>query len=250
MISVCIATYNGGKYIRPQLDSILSQLGEKDEVIISDSRSTDDTLDIVRSYHDPRIRIFDFDNSGIGSGEEAVIMKVKASFLFAISKARGNIVFLSDQDDIWYENKVDECRRALAAADLVAHSYVAVDNDMNVITQRQLDENPVFLKTLFQNPFQGSCMAFGKKVRDQIVRHSQLLGSARLSHDHVIGYLCWALDGKRRIVVKNTPLIRYRRHADNVSTTTGKSKYSLKFKILYRIREILLFIRLKCKKNK
>lgn len=245
MISVCIATYNGGKYIRPQLDSILSQLGEKDEVIVSDSRSTDDTLDIIRSYHDPRIRIFDFDNSAIGAGEIAVIMKVKASFLFAISKARGEVVFLSDQDDIWYENKVSVCLQALEHAELVAHSYVAVDNDMNVITQRQLDERPAFLETLFRNPFQGSCMAFSGKVRDRIVRHFRLLNRARLSHDHVIGYLCWALDGREGFVVRNIPLIRYRRHADNVSTTTGKSKYSLKFKILYRIEEVALFIRLK-----
>ena len=58
MISVCIATYNGEKYIKEQLDSILSQLGYKDEVIISDDGSADQTLVIVESYQDSRIKIF------------------------------------------------------------------------------------------------------------------------------------------------------------------------------------------------
>ena len=57
MISVCIATYYGGKYIKEQLDSILFQLGKDDEVIISDDSSTDDTLSILESYHDERIVI-------------------------------------------------------------------------------------------------------------------------------------------------------------------------------------------------
>ena len=48
-ISVCLASYNGEKYIKEQLESILPQLDEKDEVIISDDRSSDDTVDTIRS---------------------------------------------------------------------------------------------------------------------------------------------------------------------------------------------------------
>jgi len=57
-ISVCIATYNGEKYIKAQLESILMQLGEEDEVVISDDASTDNTIAIIRSIEDPRIRLF------------------------------------------------------------------------------------------------------------------------------------------------------------------------------------------------
>ena len=52
MISVCIATYNGSKYIKEQIDSILPQLDECDEIIVSDDSSTDNTLSILKSYHD------------------------------------------------------------------------------------------------------------------------------------------------------------------------------------------------------
>lgn len=61
MISVCMATYNGGKYIKEQLDSILCQLSPEDEVIISDDGSIDDTLEIVRAYNSPCIKVFKHD---------------------------------------------------------------------------------------------------------------------------------------------------------------------------------------------
>ena len=59
MISVCIATYNGARYIAEQLASILKQLSAEDEVVVSDDGSTDGTIDIVRSFNDRRIRIVD-----------------------------------------------------------------------------------------------------------------------------------------------------------------------------------------------
>ncbi len=57
-ISVCLATYNGEKYIKEQLNSILSQLGNDDEIIISDDHSTDNTIEIIKSLEDDRIKIF------------------------------------------------------------------------------------------------------------------------------------------------------------------------------------------------
>lgn len=56
-ISVCMATYNGEKYIKEQLESILSQIGENDEVIISDDSSTDNTVEIIKAFSDNRIKI-------------------------------------------------------------------------------------------------------------------------------------------------------------------------------------------------
>ena len=58
MISVCMATYNGQKYIKEQIDSILCQLGADDELVISDDHSTDSTSDIIKSYNDKRINSF------------------------------------------------------------------------------------------------------------------------------------------------------------------------------------------------
>lgn len=57
MISVCIATHNGAKYIRQQIDSILPQLDRDDEILISDDGSTDNTINIIRSYNSLKINI-------------------------------------------------------------------------------------------------------------------------------------------------------------------------------------------------
>jgi glycosyltransferase involved in cell wall biosynthesis len=56
-ISVCMATYNGSRFIRKQIDSILSQLSDNDELIISDDDSTDDTQQIIHSIGDKRIKL-------------------------------------------------------------------------------------------------------------------------------------------------------------------------------------------------
>jgi glycosyltransferase involved in cell wall biosynthesis len=59
MISVCMATYNGEKYIRSQLDSILHQLAPDDELVVSDDSSTDGTVGIIRDFTDQRIRLLE-----------------------------------------------------------------------------------------------------------------------------------------------------------------------------------------------
>ena len=95
MISVCIATYNGEKYLREQLDSILPQLAESDEVIVSDDGSTDGTIDLITSLNDPRIKIVS------NSGRKGYV----GNFENALKHTTGDYIFLSDQDDIWYPNK-------------------------------------------------------------------------------------------------------------------------------------------------
>ncbi len=94
-ISVAMATYNGEKYIKEQLESILLQLENQDEVIVSDDGSTDHTLKIIESLNDQRIKILKGPRNG-----------VKQNFAHALSFCKGKYIFLSDQDDIWLENKV------------------------------------------------------------------------------------------------------------------------------------------------
>ena len=100
-ISVCIASYNGEKYIKEQLNSILCQLEERDEVIISDDSSTDNTVQIIESFKDKRIKIF----------REQKFKSPIYNFENAISKATGDIIFLSDQDDIWHKAKVHKIKQ-------------------------------------------------------------------------------------------------------------------------------------------
>ncbi|MEO5643505.1 MAG: glycosyltransferase, partial [Bacteroidia bacterium] len=95
-ISVCLATYNGEKYIGEQLQSILIQLSQHDEVIISDDSSSDRTIDIVQAFGDSRIIILH------GQTFRSPIR----NFENALSHAGGQYIFLADQDDVWLPEKV------------------------------------------------------------------------------------------------------------------------------------------------
>ena len=97
-ISVCIATYNGERYIREQLDSILSQLSLDDEVIISDDGSKDSTIEIISSYLDSRIKVFK------NNGKHGYV----GNFENALNHSSGDFIFLSDQDDIWELQKIEK----------------------------------------------------------------------------------------------------------------------------------------------
>ena len=94
IVSVCMATYNGEKYIREQIDSILPQLSDSDELVISDDGSSDSTIDIIQGYNDRRIRLYHNTRHG-----------VTWNFENALRQSRGDVIFLADQDDVWKPGK-------------------------------------------------------------------------------------------------------------------------------------------------
>ena len=111
-ISVCMATFNGGKFIREQVMSILPQLGEDDEIIVSDDGSSDETINILNSFQDRRIKVI------ANKGRHGIV----PNFENALKNSCGDYIFFSDQDDIWNINKVNTCILALKDADLVVHN--------------------------------------------------------------------------------------------------------------------------------
>ena len=157
MISVCIATYNGEKYIKEQLLSILPQLGKKDEVIISDDHSTDNTLDIVKGLNDNRIKIV------MNNREKGYT----SNFENALSYAIGDYIFLSDQDDIWMSNKVDYCIAELKEYDLVVSDAILINSKGEKIDDSFFYKRNVYytwLGNIFKFGFLGCCMAFKMNV--------------------------------------------------------------------------------------
>src|SRR5882724_1575202 len=102
-VSVCLATHNGALYLKEQLDSILDQLNNKDELVISDDGSTDDTLEIIHSYKNDQIKLLP--NRKFNS-------PVK-NFEYALASCKNEIIFLADQDDVWRSEKIDIMKAAL-----------------------------------------------------------------------------------------------------------------------------------------
>jgi glycosyltransferase involved in cell wall biosynthesis len=99
LVSVVMCTFNGEKYLRPQLDSILSQTYRNLEVIISDDASTDGTVPVLKEYSqkDPRVRIL-LNPENLG---------YNINFEKAFPYARAEYIAISDQDDIWDSDKIE-----------------------------------------------------------------------------------------------------------------------------------------------
>jgi len=220
--SVCIATYNGEKYILEQLSSILSQLDEKDEIIISDDGSKDNTLTIIQSFRDARIKLFH------NTPKHGVV----PNFENALRHAKGNYIFFSDQDDIWAPNKVKRCIEALQENDLVIHNSLIMDgkgniSDIDFFSIRKSGKG--YWKNLYKNSFVGSCMAFRKELLPYILPFPKHI----LWHDMWIGLMA---EKKRKTVFIPDTLLYYRRHGNNASATAEKSSFSFWFQLKYRLQ--------------
>jgi glycosyltransferase involved in cell wall biosynthesis len=222
MISVCLATYNGEKYIKEQLLSILKQLGKDDEIIISDDHSTDGTLGIIEALCDSRISVFFNSEKGYTS-----------NFENALRHINGDIVFISDQDDIWDSNKVEICLEALQSTDLVVSDCQLINNQKEIIAPSYFELRKV-KKTSWGNlvkfGYLGCCLAF----RSELLKKALPFPTNRqlCTHDNWL-FLVGAFLYRHKVLDER--LIYYRRHDANVSTggqLSGKSQW---FKIKYRV---------------
>lgn len=219
-ISVCIATYNGEKYIQEQISSILSQLSKDDEIIISDDGSKDNTINILHSFNDNRIKIF----------FNAFPHGVVPNFENAIKHAMGNIIFLSDQDDIWMPHKVKTVLNSFQDYDFVVHNAEIVNGQkkklgIDFFSFRHTKYG--YWQNLWKMRYLGCTMAFRKEVLKDILPFPKKI----LWHDMWIAAI---LHLKYKGLLINEPLIYYRRHGDNASPSGEKSGWSWSFRLKYR----------------
>ncbi len=228
-ISVCIATFNGEKYIRDQISSILGQLSQGDEIIITDDGSTDNTLEILEDFKDPRIKIHQNKNR----------LGPVYNFENALSKASNQYIFLADQDDIWNERKIKTFKSYLSDYDVVVSDCSVVDNDLNIT-------NPSFyalrksgkglFKNFFQNSYLGCCMAFHRQVLKKALPFPPQLPM----HDIWIGLVTELFF--KSIFIEDK-LILFRRHHLNATITSERSNHSLYKKFVFRKNLIFNLIR-------
>lgn len=220
-ISVCIATYNGERFISQQMKSILKQISPHDEIVISDDSSTDRTLEIIRAINDPRIRIFD------GNSFKSPAF----NFENAIFKAEGDIFFLADQDDVWADDKVQVTLEYLKTYDLVVSDCTVCDEFLNVVAESFFKLNGSskgIIHNFFRNGYLGCCMAFRRNILTKALPFPKDIPM----HDIWLGFVA-EMYYKSYFIKK--PLVAYRRHGNNASPTAEESKYSFFKKIKFRL---------------
>lgn len=223
MISVCIATYNGEKYIHEQIASILQQIGNDDEIVVSDDGSTDKTLDVVRSFDAQNIHIY------INKGDHGYT----PNFENALRNAHGDYIFLSDQDDIWMPDKVEACMKYLKVNDFVVSDALIVDGDNKLLFDSFCEQRKSkfgFLNTLIRFSYLGCCFAFRRKVLSKALPFPK--NHILCTHDNWLALVSTAFYKSAFIPL---PLIRYRRYGGNASSGAKNANKSILFMIHYRL---------------
>ena len=219
MISVCMATYNGEKFIKEQIDSILSQLSDDDELVVSDDGSKDRTIDIISSYNDKRIRILHH------SAPHGFVH----NFENALGNAKGDYIFLSDQDDYWMPGKVKTAMGYLTSGiDLVIHNAELVDGKgqpLGTDYYSCMHSKTGFWANIWKTRTLGCCMCFNRKVLEK----SMPMPKHIVAHDYWIGMIAL-----KHFKVKfiDDKLLCYRRHGGNVSPSSEKSNESWWYRIV------------------
>lgn len=240
-ISVCIATYNGEKYIKEQLDSILLQLNSEDEVIISDDESTDRTIDIINEYRDRRIILLNH----IKRKQRFKFGYTSKNIEYALERAKGRYIILADQDDIWLPNKINEFIKGLQNCDALLSNCSIVDDNLNVMIPSKIDAENIKIgdiRNIFRCGYLGCCMAF----KSEMLRYILPLPN-NVPHDLWIGLVC---NNFGILKIQKQITLLYRRHSNNVtapnfSIKQSHKKNSLLFKIKYRLFLILPYLKLK-----
>ena len=236
-VDILLATYNGEKYIREQIDSILNQTYKEFRLLISDDGSTDGTRDILNEYKakDDRIEIFmQEENLGVVKNFEFLLKKVEAKYYM-----------FSDQDDIWKDEKIEKSLNKIEEGfDLVYSDLEVVDENLNVTYESYWKLKGIYKKikkynnfeSLYLNNFITGCTVISKKeLIDSFMPLPNI--SKFVLHDYWISLI---ISQNGKIAYIEEPLIKYRQHKNN---KVGSKKKSDELKSIDEIRS--LFIQVK-----
>lgn len=227
-ISFVLASYNGAAFIQEQLTSILALLDQNDEIVISDDGSTDGTLERIRMFDDPRIRLLP-----IGKR-----LGYQGNFARAIAATRGTYVFFSDQDDICLPARVHLSLAALQQAACVCGDATVVDEVLSPLHESHFEHRHArfSLGWLIARPAViGATLACN---RDFIL--ANLPFPDGVPHDL---WLSVQAARHNQLVVIRQPFILYRRHRDAVSSTSATSRRTILARLTERYRLVRAMMR-------
>ena len=219
-----MAVYDGERFIREQLDSFVRQTQLPDELVVSDNASTDRTVEIVREFATQApfpVRLF-INERNLG---------VTKNFERAITECTGDVIFLSDCDDVWYPKKIEIMSAALedSAADaLVLCNGELVDEHLHPQNLRTWDSRGFHANSalrasieagtafVYWLPFLGSHMAFRASVRPKLLPLPSGEYYHRMGHDGFIAWVavCSGIGGARLL---DSPLLAYRQHVGQMT---------------------------------
>lgn len=239
-IDILLATYNGEKYLKEQIDSILNQTYKNIKLIVSDDGSNDNTIEILKEYEkkDERIELY-FQERNLG-----VVKNIE----FLLSKVQSPFFMLADQDDYWMKEKVEKSLEKIkeSGTDLVFGDLEVVDekletiypsfNDYMLLTRKIKKYIGDYKINYLYNCVTGCTVLAKKEIIEYILPLPST--SKHLIHDYWIGLMV-ALNGK--ISYMPEKYIKYRQHGNN---QVGTKKISHGFTNFEQVREWFINVKL------
>ncbi|TEW55749.1 glycosyltransferase family 2 protein [Psychromonas sp. RZ22] len=214
-VSIALASYNGHRYLKEQIQSILNQTYHNIELIISDDHSCDGTQDLISKFVNSDTRV-----SLIVNNDRRGFVN---NFENAISHCSGEFIALADQDDIWELDKIDKLVRGIGAFSLI-HSDASLINmsgncifNSYTLTAKKNILNLDVVDVILNNPVTGCTTMFHHSLLDKALPFPEKLAV----HDKWLALLALLDQG---IVYYDEPLVKYRQHDGNQIGAAIKSK--------------------------
>lgn len=221
-IAILMSTYNGEKYLREQIDSIIAQQNVEVKLIVRDDGSSDKTIDIFREYlikHD-NITFIQGENVGVGNSFMALVREAGSEF---------DYYAFADQDDIWMPEKMKKAIAAIKNKEgpwCYCSNQMLVDADRNVIGKRH--EKPIdvsYMQILCNNLVTGCTMVWNQELQKILTRDKSLPSKELLIkriHDVWVAMVAAVLGN---IYYDPDSYIMYRQHENNVVGVKGNSLF-------------------------
>ncbi|RJL38792.1 glycosyltransferase family 2 protein [Pectobacterium carotovorum] len=234
-VDVVVATYNGEKYIRQQLESILQQTHHDFRVLIRDDGSSDNTVKIIKEISASDPRVFFIEDSLVSNG-------VGENFKKLLSHCSAEYVFLADQDDVWYRNKIElmiefSKKHFLSNLPCIAYSPGDIVDDSlhktGAITDKQLSIVNIKDMLYSNGGVQGCAMVINKALYTRALRYDFFWHM----HDQVLS-LYATIFGKIFYLSKTS--FMYRQHNNNVKGFNEKNKMFLLCKYFKKNNEYMI----------
>lgn len=238
MITICLATYNGEKYVEQQLESLLSQTFEDFKILVRDDGSDDKTQELLKKYakkYPDKIEVMQDTQGRLGSAQ---------SFMRILEQVQTSYVMFCDQDDVWIKNKIEVTLKKMHELEksysfdvplLVFTDMKVVDRELNILNEsfwnyQKLDPNIAYdwKKLLAQNVIAGCTIMINLPAKKVSLPYK----FDEMFHDHWLGVQV-AKHGK--IAYIDTPTLLYRQHDTNVD---GAHCFGWSY-VVYKLKTIL-----------
>jgi len=214
LISIAMCTYNGEKYLNEQLDSLLKQTYINLEIIVTDDRSTDRTMEILSSYatRDTRVKVF----------QNEINLGYVKNFSKAISLCTGDFIALADQDDIWKHTKIEKFMDEIGDNALIYSDAILMDEDGKKLNKQLIRPSNNLISGhcnkafLFNNCVSGNTLMFKKELLPYILPIPEVS-----MHDIWIAFVASSVG---TIGYTDEAMIYYRRHNEQATQIISKKK--------------------------